>query len=133
MLISELATATNETPRTLRFYEAAGVLPKPPRTRGGYRDYPASAIARVRFIRSLQRVDLTLDEIATVTRVLDSTSPPCSTDMVLLETTMGRIDNHLDILARMHRELATLLDPTATRRPDGTHRRTPSQTDRLNT
>ncbi|MDH3296545.1 MAG: MerR family transcriptional regulator, partial [Acidimicrobiia bacterium] len=54
MLISELATATNETARTLRFYENAGVLPKPPRTRGSYRDYPDTAIARVRFIHSLQ-------------------------------------------------------------------------------
>ena len=132
MLISELATATNETHRTLRSYEAAGVLPKPPRTRGGYRDYPDSAVARVRFIRSLQCADLTLDEIATVTHVLDSASPPCSAGMVLLEATMAGIDTHLDTLARMHRELATLLGPTATRRPDGTHRRTTSQTDRIN-
>lgn len=133
MLISELATATNETPRTLRFYETAGVLPEPPRTRGRYRDYPETAIGRVRLIRSLQSADLTLDEIATVIHIVDSTRPPCSTDLALVETTMARIDAHLDTLARMHRELATLLGPTATRRPHGTPRRTPSQTDRINT
>lgn len=133
MLISELATATNETPRTLRFYEAAGVLPKPPRTRGGYRDYPDSAVASVRFIRSLQCADLTLDEIATVIHVLERARPPSSTDMVLLVATMARIDTHLDTLTRMHRELATLLGPTATRRHHRTHRRTPGETDHINT
>ena len=133
MLISELAAATNETPRTLRFYESAGVLPEPPRTRGRYRDYPDTAIARVRLIRSLQSADLTLDEIATVIRILDSTNPPCSTDLALVETTMARIDAHLDTLARMRRELATLLGPTATRRPHETLRTTPSQTKRINT
>ena len=70
MLISELAAATNETARTLRFYETAGVLPEPPRTCGRYRDYPDTAIARVRLIRSLQSGDLTLDEIATVVETM---------------------------------------------------------------
>ena len=39
MRISELADATHETTRTIRFYEASGLLPAPTRTPGGYRDY----------------------------------------------------------------------------------------------
>lgn len=126
MLISELASATNETARTLRFYETAGVLPDPPRTRGSYRDYPDTAVHRVRFIRSLRCADLTLDEIATVIHILDSTRLPCSTDLALVATTMARIDAHLDTLDRIRRELATLVDPAANRKQRGTPRRTPS-------
>ncbi|MFI6903761.1 MerR family DNA-binding transcriptional regulator [Nonomuraea sp. NPDC050394] len=34
-----------------RFYEQAGLLPEPPRTGGGYRDYPATTADRLAFIR----------------------------------------------------------------------------------
>ena len=133
MLISELAAATNETARTLRFYETAGVLPEPPRTCGRYRDYPDTAIARARLIRSLQSGDLTLDEIATVIHILDTRNPPSSTDVALVEATMARIDAHLDTLCRMRRELVTLVAETATRTPRGAPRRAPDQTYRINT
>ena len=120
MLISELATATNETTKTLRFYETAGVLPEPPRTSGSYRDYPHTAIARVRFIRSLQGADLSLDEIATVLDIVDSTRSPGSTDLALIESTLVRIDTHLDTLTSTRREFAELLDPTTATTPDAT-------------
>ena len=133
MLISELAAATNKTAPTLRFYETAGVLPEPPRTRGRYRDYPETAIGRVRLIRSLQSADLTLDEIATVIHILDNITPPRSTDVALVEATMARIDAHLDTLCRMRRELVTLVTEAATRTPPRCARRTPDQSYRINT
>ncbi|WP_425315081.1 MerR family DNA-binding transcriptional regulator [Streptomyces purpureus] len=37
--------------KTLRFYEQAGLLPAPPRTAGGYRDYPQQTARRLSFIR----------------------------------------------------------------------------------
>ncbi|WP_457757817.1 MerR family DNA-binding transcriptional regulator [Streptomyces mirabilis] len=40
MRIGELASVSGLTAKTIRFYEQAGLLPDPPRTPGGYRDYP---------------------------------------------------------------------------------------------
>jgi DNA-binding transcriptional MerR regulator len=46
MKISELASRTGTTTKTLRFYEDAGLLPEPDRTPNGYRVYDDGAIVR---------------------------------------------------------------------------------------
>jgi MerR family transcriptional regulator, copper efflux regulator len=51
MLIGDLAAAAGISARAIRFYEQDGLLPVPPRTPGGYRDYPAGTVERLAFIR----------------------------------------------------------------------------------
>ncbi|MFF3363835.1 MerR family transcriptional regulator [Streptomyces misionensis] len=63
MRIGEAAEATGTTPRALRLYEARGLLPPPPRTPSGQREYGAAEVARVRVIRGLLALGLTLDDI----------------------------------------------------------------------
>ena len=48
---------------TMRFYERAGLLPKPARTAGNYRLYSDEAVTRIRFIRRAQQLGFTLKEI----------------------------------------------------------------------
>jgi DNA-binding transcriptional MerR regulator len=62
----ELARETGVPPKTLRFYEAEGLLADPGRTSAGYRDYPPSATDRVRFIRRAQAAGLTFGQIGAV-------------------------------------------------------------------
>ena len=62
--IGQLATMTGVPVRTIRFYEQSGLLPAPARTPGRYRDYDASAVSRLRFIRTAQSLGLSLSEIA---------------------------------------------------------------------
>ncbi|GGN89295.1 hypothetical protein GCM10011579_084000 [Streptomyces albiflavescens] len=59
MRTGELAAASGLTAKTIRFYEQAGLLPEPPRTSGGYRDYPPQATQRLAFIREAQAAGLT--------------------------------------------------------------------------
>lgn len=50
---------------TIRFYERKGLITRPPRpAAGGFRDYPASTLARIRFIREAQELGFSLGEIA---------------------------------------------------------------------
>lgn len=49
--------------QTIRYYERRGLLPTPPRTPAGYRQFPADALRRVRFIRQAQALGFTLKEI----------------------------------------------------------------------
>jgi hypothetical protein len=51
----ELSRLAGISTDTLRHYERLGVLPKPPRTNGGYRD-PANSLERVRLIQSALKV-----------------------------------------------------------------------------
>ncbi len=114
MQISELAAATNEATRTLRFYEAEGLLPLSKRTPGGYRDYDETSVDQVRFVRALQHAGLRLADIATLVHVCDDPGPISSNDATLIASTRLRIDHQLGTLSRMRAHLSSLPHETST-------------------
>ena len=63
MRIGDAAAAAGTTPRALRFYEANGLLPAPRRTRTGQRVYGPREVARLRVIRELLGLGLTISDI----------------------------------------------------------------------
>ncbi|MFF8955155.1 MerR family transcriptional regulator [Streptomyces sp. NPDC014894] len=63
MRIGDAAAAANTTPRALRFYEQRGLLPPPVRTASGQRVYGPDTIARVRVIRDLLALGLTVEDL----------------------------------------------------------------------
>lgn len=65
MRIGELSTRTGVSERSLRHYEARGLL-APERAYNGYRDYEESALERVGRIRSLLCAGLSTDTIREV-------------------------------------------------------------------
>ena len=64
--ISEVCRRTGLTSRTLRFYEASGLV-SPLRTYSGRRLYGAGELERINLIVSLKRAGLTLSQIARLT------------------------------------------------------------------
>ncbi|MFF3316225.1 heavy metal-responsive transcriptional regulator [Streptomyces sp. NPDC003035] len=95
MRIGDLATASGLTTKTIRFYEQTGLLPEPPRTASGYRDYSGDAANRLAFIRDAQGAGLTLAEIRSVLALRDNGESPC-------EHVTGLISQHLvDIEQRL--------------------------------
>lgn len=61
--IGELATRTGVSIDTVRFYERKRLLPRAPRTGGGFRLFGAETIERIRFIKQARDIGLSLDEI----------------------------------------------------------------------
>lgn len=61
--IGALAKASRLTPDAIRFYERQGLLPRAPRSSGGFRQYDVSTVARLRFIKQAQAHGLTLREV----------------------------------------------------------------------
>lgn len=78
MRIGALAAASGITAKTIRFCEEAGLLPAPPRTPAGYRDYPPETTARLSFIRAAQSAALSLAEIRAILVIRDHGEPPCA-------------------------------------------------------
>ncbi|MCY0940482.1 MerR family DNA-binding protein [Streptomyces antarcticus] len=95
MRIGALAAATGTTTKTLRFYEQAGLLADPPRTPGGYRDYPAHSKTRVGFIRSAQAAGLSLAEIRDVLAIRDGGQPPCGHVNDLLRQHLADVEHRI--------------------------------------
>ena len=96
------------TTKTVRFYEKAGLLDEPGRTASGYRDYPAEAVARLRFIRAAQSAGLTLTEIHDVLEVRDSGQPPCRNVTALLKTHLDQVEQRINELEHARTTLRDL-------------------------
>ena len=99
MRIGSLADATGVPAKTLRYWEAEGLLHCPDRTPGGYRDYPAGAADRVAFIRQAQGGGLTLRQIREIIAVREEGHAPC-------EHTAGLVDRRLEEVEQRLRELS---------------------------
>jgi len=64
MRIGELADRIGVPADTVRFYERAGWLPRPPRQDNGYREYAETDAEHLRLLIDLRRLELPLDEAA---------------------------------------------------------------------
>ncbi len=58
----EAADRADVNVQTVRYYERRGLIPEPPRTSGGFRQYRPNHVARIRFIKRAQELGFTLDE-----------------------------------------------------------------------
>ena len=74
LTIARLAAAAGVGVETIRFYQRKGLLAEPPRPLQGIRRYGAADIARVRFIKSAQRIGFSLDEVAQLLQLDKGTS-----------------------------------------------------------
>lgn len=66
MRIGDLARELGVSADTLRFYERNGLLPRPPRTESGYRDYGAVEAERIRLMLDLRRLDISPADAARI-------------------------------------------------------------------
>ncbi len=117
MLIGELAQRSGIPPRTLRFYETAGVLPGPERTPSGYRIYGNDALDRLAFIRAAQAASLTLAEIRSVIAIRASGNAPCSHVLELLDAKALAVTRQIAELRTLRRELDRLRTRSAAAGP----------------
>jgi DNA-binding transcriptional MerR regulator len=119
----ELAELTGISTDTLRHYERKGVLAHPFREANDYRQYPASALQRVRLIRRAIAVGFTLDELASVLNVRDSGGAPCMEVRALAAAKLSDIETRLREMSELRKELRAVLKDWDTR----LERRAPGQ------
>ncbi len=63
MTIGDLATEAGVKPRTIRFYEAKGLLPRPRRSESGYRLYEQQDVKLLNLIRSARSLGLSIRDV----------------------------------------------------------------------
>lgn len=109
MRTSELAGQAGVNPETLRYYERRGLLGTPPRTAGGYRDYPDDAVRLLGFIKRAQQLGFTLDDVDELLH-LDRGGPEgCDAARALAETRKADLEARIADLGRMRDSLADLI------------------------
>jgi MerR family copper efflux transcriptional regulator len=61
--IGKVAKRAGIDMETIRIYEREGLIEAPPRTESGYRKYPGESVARLHFIKRVEELGFSLDEI----------------------------------------------------------------------
>jgi DNA-binding transcriptional MerR regulator len=105
----ELSRLAGISSDTLRHYERLGVLPKPPRTNGGYRDYPANSLERVQLVQSALKVGFSLPELATILRMRDRGEVPCQRVRAIAGHKLEEVKQQIDDLLVMRDQLERIL------------------------
>lgn len=108
MRIGELAARLGVNPKTIRYYEGIGLLPDPERTPSGYRVYGEDDVERLTFIKTAQRLGITLDEIREILSLRESGEQPCDYVRAVLRREVNEIDRRLTELTTLRDELVAL-------------------------
>ena len=109
MRSGELARLTDVSSDTLRHYERLGLLPNPPRTAGGYRDYDSTSLERVRLIQRALSVGFSLSELKTILKMRDHGEPPCRRVRAMTEAKLEQVKQRIRDLIEMREQLGELL------------------------
>lgn len=108
MRIGQLADRLGLNPKTIRYYEGIGLLPEPERTPSGYRVYGEADLERVTFIKSAQRLGITLDEVREILAFRDRSEEPCSYVRDVLRKEVAEIGQRIAELTVLRDELVAL-------------------------
>ena len=71
LTIGDVSEKTQVNIETIRYYERIGLVPAPPRTAGGRRQYDSAGIARLQFIRRARKLGFSIDEIRALLAMTD--------------------------------------------------------------
>ena len=105
LTIGELAGRSGFAPSALRYYESLGLITST-RTSGNQRRYERAMLRRLAFIRSAQRVGLSLEEITQALRTLPGSRTPTKADWTRLSHQWhGRLNEQIERLERLRDRL----------------------------
>jgi MerR family transcriptional regulator, redox-sensitive transcriptional activator SoxR len=105
LTVGQLAERAGVATSAIRFYESRGLI-RSRRTTGNQRRYEQSELRRVAFIRTAQRVGLTLDEIGDALGTLPDDRVPTKADWTRLSRTWRpRLDEQIRRIERLRDQL----------------------------
>ena len=108
--IGEVAARAGVGIDTVRYYERRGVLPQAERRSSGYRAFKPQTVERIIFVKELQALGFTLDELVALLRLVDTNAASCQSARGYATATLGRIDAKLKALSATRDQLASILD-----------------------
>jgi MerR family transcriptional regulator, redox-sensitive transcriptional activator SoxR len=109
LTIGQVAERSGVPHTALRFYEESGLITST-RTAGNQRRYPRAVLRRLAFIRTAQRVGLSLDQIRDALATLPDGRPPTKSDWARLSRSWRvELDTRIDALQRLRDRLTSCI------------------------
>ncbi len=109
MTIGKLSKATGATIDTIRFYERAGLLPKPARTASGYRKYSREDELRLGFVARARHLGFSLDEVGEMLRLRTSRTGGVARVRTLAQKKLALVESKLAELEQLRTALKALV------------------------
>ena len=108
LTIGELASRAKVNVETVRYYERRSLIPEPPRSESGYRQYPRDAVSRIRFIRRAKALGFYLREISELLSLRVDPDTTCGDVKRRAEAKIAEIEEKIESLQTMKQALTKL-------------------------
>jgi len=116
--IGELASLLEMSPRTIRYYEEIGLLNSVKRVEGGKRIYTEKDLQRLKFIKRLKHLGLTLSEMAElegIYQVHRTNRKVLSRLLELMDGHVAKIDERIQNLTRLKSDILSYREKILTK------------------
>ncbi len=107
-LIGVLSRETGVNIETIRYYERIGIMPKPDRTPGGYRQFSQDELKRLTFVRKCRELGFSLREVRTLLELVDSDHFSCGEIHELTVRHLRAIDEKMARLDKLKTVLTSM-------------------------
>jgi len=108
MKIGELSKITGLSIDAIRFYEKEGLVIKPSRSEGGYREFDEAAQHAIEFIAHCRSLDIPLAEIKKLMKVRSGSTKSCRDANQVIEEQLSKLRSRILQLKSLEKKLAEL-------------------------
>ncbi len=109
MKIGQISKRVGVSIDAIRFYERNGILAPPPRSEGGFRLYSSSYVSALQFVRNLQTLGFSLNEIREFLTLRGNDLRACTAVRKMLDHKLRDIHGKRIALAKLEGELKDAL------------------------
>jgi len=107
--IGALSKGTGCHIETIRYYERIGLMPDPPRSAGGHRQYGDDDVRRLSFIRRSRELGFSLDEVRGLLHYLDDGDYTCAEVRTIAADHLEEVRRRLAELKGLERALTDMI------------------------
>lgn len=107
--IGQLASAAQTPAATIRYYEKIGLLSKPARTDGNYRQYDTEDLNRLAFVRRARDIGFTIEQVRSLLAFSDQRDADCCTVTAMTSEHLHAVEQKIADLLVLKDQLTSLL------------------------
>lgn len=105
----QLAARAGCNVETLRYYERVGLMPEPPRSAGGHRQYAHAHLQRLYFIRRGRELGFSVQQVRGLLRLVDEPDHTCGEVREMARSQRAEVQQRIDDLMRLRDVLDDLV------------------------
>jgi len=110
MTIGEAAKRAGVTPKTIRFYEDAGIIKPAGRTQSGYRVYSEKNLRVLQFVQRARTLGFSLKDVAGLIKLYDDDQRASANVKALALHHLTDLNRRIDDMIAIRDTIATLVD-----------------------